>query len=101
LIGLLKQSLVETKLVKISLEQYRELEEKGFYTGWKQCGSLYLAQTKERLHYLKRWVPFKRTICCSSFSLFLSLQDEVRGRHPQHRLRSGRSGPNQRTIHFA
>ena len=31
-----------------------ELEEKGFFTGWKQVGSLHLAQSKERLFYLKR-----------------------------------------------
>ena len=31
-----------------------ELEDKGYFTGWKQVGSVYVAQTKERLHYLKR-----------------------------------------------
>lgn len=32
-----------------------ELEAKGYFTGWKQVGSVYVAQTKERLHYYKRY----------------------------------------------
>ena len=47
-------SQVETKLCKISKELYLELEEMGFYTGWKQCGSVHVAQTKERLHHFRR-----------------------------------------------
>ncbi len=54
LVGLLKQSKVETKLCKVSKALYQELEQKGFYTGWRECGSLYVAQTKERLHHFRR-----------------------------------------------
>ena len=38
----------------MSQELFMELEEKGFFTGWKQVGSLHVAQTKERLFYLRR-----------------------------------------------
>ena len=33
---------------------YRELEEKGWYTGRKSCGSLYVAKTKDRMLTYKR-----------------------------------------------
>ena len=39
---------------RLSQQLFIELEEKGFFTGWKQVGSLHLAQSKERLFYLKR-----------------------------------------------
>ena len=47
-------SPVETKLSKISKDLYAELEEKGFYTGWEQKGSLFIAQTLERMHHYRR-----------------------------------------------
>eukprot|EP00095_Tigriopus_kingsejongensis_P011061 maker-scaffold23_size669530-snap-gene-1.32 protein:Tk11061 transcript:maker-scaffold23_size669530-snap-gene-1.32-mRNA-1 annotation:"pyruvate dehydrogenase phosphatase regulatory mitochondrial" len=54
LVGLLKFSPVETRLSKVSRDLYEELEAQGYYTGWKQVGSLYVAQTKERMHHYKR-----------------------------------------------
>jgi len=54
LISQLANSAVETRLSALSRQLYLELEEKGYYTGWKQTGSLYLAQTRERLHHYKR-----------------------------------------------
>ena len=39
---------------KISKDLYAELEAKGYDTGWKNCGSLYVAQTKERMHHFRR-----------------------------------------------
>jgi glycine/D-amino acid oxidase-like deaminating enzyme len=60
LVGMLKTSSVETKLSKISKALYLELEEKGYYTGWKQNGSVHVAQTKERMHYFRRWVEDKK-----------------------------------------
>ena len=45
---------METRLSRLSKELYDELEDKGYFTGWKQVGSVYVAQTKERLHYYKR-----------------------------------------------
>ena len=55
LIPLLKMSPVETKLSKISKDLYSELEEKGFYTGWQQKGSLFVAQSLERMHHYRRF----------------------------------------------
>ena len=56
LIPLLKPSPVETKLSKLSKNLYLELErEKGFYTGWRECGSLYLGQTDDRMHHFRRY----------------------------------------------
>ena len=56
MVGILKNSHVETRLSQISKNLYFELEEKGYYTGWNEVGSLYLAQTKERMHHFKRSV---------------------------------------------
>ena len=55
LISLMKPSIVETKLTKLSKELYLELQYKhGYYTGWKEVGSLYVAQTEDRMSYYKR-----------------------------------------------
>ena len=55
LISLMKPSFVETKLTKISKDLYLELQnEHGYYTGWKEVGSLYLAQTEDRMQYYRR-----------------------------------------------
>ena len=55
LISLMKPSFVETKLTKISKDLYLELQnDHGYYTGWKEVGSLYVAQTEERMHYYRR-----------------------------------------------
>lgn len=55
LIGLLKPSPVESKLTQISKNLYLDLQHKeGFYTGWKECGSLLVAQTDDRMQYFKR-----------------------------------------------
>ncbi len=54
LIPLLKPSPVETKLSKVSKELYQELEEKGFYTGYREVGSLYVAQTIDRMTHYRR-----------------------------------------------
>ena len=58
LISQLNRSAVETRLSRLSKELYMELESKGYFTGWKQVGSVYVAQTKERLHYYKRYLVF-------------------------------------------
>ena len=55
LISLMKPSNVETKLTKLSKDLYLELQNKlGYYTGWNQVGSLYVAQTTDRMEYYKR-----------------------------------------------
>ena len=47
-------SNVEMRLSKMSKQLFVDLEDKGYFTGWKQVGSVHVAQSKERLHYLKR-----------------------------------------------
>uniref|UniRef100_T1IHI3 Pyruvate dehydrogenase phosphatase regulatory subunit, mitochondrial n=1 Tax=Strigamia maritima TaxID=126957 RepID=T1IHI3_STRMM len=54
LLGQLKQSTTESRICQNSVKLYKELEEKGFETGWKQCGSLLLARTKDRFMSLRR-----------------------------------------------
>ena len=50
----MKPSSVETKLTKLSKDLYLELQHKeGYYTGWKEVGSLYVAQTEDRMQYYK------------------------------------------------
>ena len=54
LIGTFKSSGVESKLVNDSIQLYKNLEENGYKTGWKQVGSLLLAQTRDRIIDFKR-----------------------------------------------
>ena len=56
IISQLSHSSVETRLTQLSKQLYLELEEKGYFTGWKQVGSLYVAQNNDRLHFYKRFV---------------------------------------------
>ena len=43
-----------SRLTKLSKALYMELEEQGFYTGWKECGSLLVAKTVDRMHLYRR-----------------------------------------------
>ncbi|MGD9846757.1 MAG: FAD-dependent oxidoreductase [Variibacter sp.] len=55
LVGQLRSHSNMTRLVQYSVELYARLEaETGQATGWKQCGSLLVARTPERLTQLKR-----------------------------------------------
>nr|CAI5832874.1 unnamed protein product [Callosobruchus analis] len=54
LIGVFKPSLSQVKLTKSSVDLYKELEKKGLSTGWKQCGSLNIARTKDRMTVFRR-----------------------------------------------
>ncbi|MBN8955928.1 MAG: FAD-dependent oxidoreductase [Rhizobiales bacterium] len=55
LVGQLRSHSNMTRLVQYSVELYSRLEaETGQATGWKQCGSLLVARTPERLTQLKR-----------------------------------------------
>lgn len=55
LVGQLRAQHSMTKLIRYSTALYAELEaETGLATGWKQCGSLSVARTKERMTHLKR-----------------------------------------------
>lgn len=54
LIGVFKPTIAQVTLTKSSVELYQELESKGLSTGWKQCGSLNLASTRDRLTVFRR-----------------------------------------------
>ncbi|XP_014666984.1 PREDICTED: pyruvate dehydrogenase phosphatase regulatory subunit, mitochondrial-like isoform X2 [Priapulus caudatus] len=49
LVGQIKAGIAESKLAQYSRELYKKFEEEGHATGWKQCGSLSVARTKDRL----------------------------------------------------
>ena len=55
LVGQLRGFQNLTRLIRYSTELYGNLEsETGLATGWKQCGSLSVARTEERMTYLRR-----------------------------------------------
>jgi glycine cleavage system aminomethyltransferase T/glycine/D-amino acid oxidase-like deaminating enzyme len=55
LVGQLRNHESMTRLVRYSTELYSKLEaETGLATGWKQCGSLAVARTADRMVHLKR-----------------------------------------------
>lgn len=54
LVGAFKPSLTQVKLAQDSIALYKELERKGLSTGWKQCGSLSLARTRDRMTSFRR-----------------------------------------------
>jgi pyruvate dehydrogenase phosphatase regulatory subunit len=54
LVGAFKPSVAQVKLAQDSIALYKELEKKGLSTGWKQCGSLSLARTRDRMTSFRR-----------------------------------------------
>ena len=55
LVGQLRTHPSMTRLIRYSTDLYARLEEEtGLATGWKQCGSLTVARTPERMTLLKR-----------------------------------------------
>ena len=55
LVGQLRSYQNLTRLIRYSTELYSKLEaETGLATGWKQCGSLSVARTEERMMLLRR-----------------------------------------------
>ncbi|KAJ8922390.1 hypothetical protein NQ315_004335 [Exocentrus adspersus] len=54
LIGIFKPSLTQIKITKSSADLYKELSSKGLSTGWKQCGSLNIARTTDRMIVFRR-----------------------------------------------
>lgn len=54
LVGVFKPSLTQVKLAQSSVQLYKEMEEKGLKTGWKQCGSLCIARTRDRMTVFRR-----------------------------------------------
>jgi len=56
-LGLFKP-IADRNLIMYSINLYRRLQELGYDIGFKQCGSLNLAQTKDRLIALKRRMAY-------------------------------------------
>jgi pyruvate dehydrogenase phosphatase regulatory subunit len=54
LIFTLKNTYTETRLARDSVELYKELDAEGLKTGWRQCGSLSIARTKDRMTMFRR-----------------------------------------------
>ncbi|KAJ0184007.1 hypothetical protein K1T71_000430 [Dendrolimus kikuchii] len=54
LVGAFKPTLAQVRLAQSSIRLLKELEEKGRPTGWKQCGSLLLARTRDRMTVYRR-----------------------------------------------
>lgn len=54
LLAVFKPSRPQVKLCQKSVELYKQLDEQGYPTGWKQCGSLYVARTADRMTYYRR-----------------------------------------------
>ena len=50
LMGILKLSNLETKIAVMSRDLYGDLEQKGWYTGFRKCGSLWVAKKKDRMY---------------------------------------------------
>jgi len=61
LVGQLRAQESMTRLIRYSTELYSKLEaETGLGTGWKQCGSLAVARTADRMTQLKRTAAVAR-----------------------------------------
>jgi len=61
LVGQLRAQESMTRLIRYSTELYAKLEaETGLGTGWKQCGSLAVARTADRMTQLKRTASVAR-----------------------------------------
>jgi glycine cleavage system aminomethyltransferase T/glycine/D-amino acid oxidase-like deaminating enzyme len=61
LVGQLRNHESMTRLIRYSTDLYARLEaETGLGTGWKQCGSLAVARTPERMVHLKRTAAVAR-----------------------------------------
>lgn len=54
LVGVFKPTLSQVRLCQSSVKLYQELESQGFQTGWKQCGSLCIARSRDRMIVFQR-----------------------------------------------
>ncbi|MCW5634769.1 MAG: FAD-dependent oxidoreductase [Rubrivivax sp.] len=62
LVGQMRPNRNQTRMSRYGIELYARLEaETGLATGWKQCGSVNVARTPERMKVLKRQVALARS----------------------------------------
>lgn len=54
LVGAFKPTYSQVLLAQQTIKLYKDLTAKGFKTGWKQCGSLNLARTRDRMTQFRR-----------------------------------------------
>lgn len=54
LVGAFKSTYSEVLLAQQTIKLYEELTSKGLKTGWKQCGSLNVARTRDRMAQFRR-----------------------------------------------
>ena len=79
LIGAYKPTHVETQLTNESIRLYKKLTEMGHETGWKQCGSLLLARTRDRMTHYHR---MKAQSVSRSIECHILSNDEVSKKYP-------------------
>jgi len=80
LIGQMRPNRNMTQMSKYGIELYSTLEaETGLATGWKQCGSVNVAATPERLKVLKKQITLARSFGVEVHEIS---RDEVRERVP-------------------
>ncbi|MEY4712417.1 MAG: hypothetical protein RIS88_1867 [Pseudomonadota bacterium] len=71
LVGQMRPNRNMTRMSKYGIELYATLEqETGLATGWKQCGSVNVARTPERMQVLRRQVALARSfgVACEEIS---------------------------------
>jgi glycine/D-amino acid oxidase-like deaminating enzyme len=62
LVGQMRPNRNMTRMSKYGIELYSTLEaETGLATGWKQCGSVNVARTPERMQVLKKQAALARS----------------------------------------
>ena len=62
LVGQMRPNRTMTRMSKYGIELYATLEaETGLATGWKQCGSVNVAQTRERMMVLRKQLALARS----------------------------------------
>ena len=79
LIGAFKPTVVETKITEESIRLYDELTDAGYETGWKQCGSLLLARTRDRLTHFRR---MRAHSVCRQIECHIVSADEIADKYP-------------------
>ena len=79
LIGVYKPTLTETNITRESIRLYKELTKNGYSTGFSQCGSLLLAQTRDRLTHFRR---MKAHSVCRDIECSLLSPEDISKKYP-------------------
>lgn len=74
LVGAFKPSYSQVLLAQQTIKLYEELTAKGLKTGWKQCGSLNLARTRDRMTQFRRMKALSKYVIFNFFSNNLIIQ---------------------------